>query len=378
LTNNQARKFFCKKTRRRKFMATHRILVINPGSMSTKIAVFENTTELFRKNLQHSPEELSEFKELIDQFEFRKQIVEKELKERSIPLSSLDIIMARGGLIRPVKSGVYKINQKMLSDLRDPTIWGRSHASNLGAFIATAIADEIGIPAYIADPVTVDEMEDVARISGVPEIKRQSIFHALNIKSIARKTAQKVGKALEGCNLVAAHMGGGVSIAAIHKGRVVDDNNALLGMGAFSPQRAGSLPLYGIIDLCYSGKYSRKELERKLLKTSGLMGYLGTDDGRKIEQEIENGNKEYENIFFAMAYQISKEIGAYSTVLKGNVDAIFLTGGLARSRLLTHWIIERTGFIAPTYIFPGEGEMEALAEAGLRVLQGKEIPKDYL
>jgi butyrate kinase len=173
-------------------------------------------------------------------------------------------------------------------------------------------------------------------------------------------------------------MGGGVSIAAIHKGRVVDDNNALLGMGAFSPQRAGSLPLYGIIDLCYSGKYSRKELERKLLKTSGLMGYLGTDDGRKIEQEIENGNKEYENIFFAMAYQISKEIGAYSTVLKGNVDAIFLTGGLARSRLLTHWIIERTGFIAPTYIFPGEGEMEALAEAGLRVLQGKEIPKDYL
>lgn len=359
-------------------MASYRILVINPGSTSTKIAIFEDITEIFRKNLQHSPEELSQFKELIDQFDFRKQIIENELKEQSISLSSLDVIMARGGLIRPVKSGVYKINQKMLSDLRNPSIWGRSHASNLGAFIAKSMADEIGVPAYIADPVTVDEMQDVARISGVPEIKRQSIFHALNIRSIARKTAQKIGKSLEECNLVAAHMGGGISIAAIHKGRIVDDNNALLGMGPFSPQRAGSLPLHGIIDLCYSGKYSKKELERKLLKESGLMGYLGTDDGLKIEQEIENGNREYENIFFAMAYQISKEIGAYSTVLKGKVDAIFLTGGLAKSKHLTHWIIERTGFISPIYIFPGEGEMEALAEAGLRVLQKKETPKDYL
>jgi len=359
-------------------MATYRILVINPGSTSTKIAVFENATELFRKNLQHSPEELSRFKELIDQFEFRKEIVENELKERSVSLSSLNIIMARGGLIRPVKSGVYKINQRMLSDLHNPSIWGRSHASNLGAFIAKSIADEIGVPAYIADPVTVDEMEDVARISGVPEIKRQSIFHALNIKSIAHKTAQKIGKRLEECNLVAAHMGGGISIAAICKGRVVDDNNALLGMGPFSPQRAGSLPLHGVIDLCYSGKYTRKELERKLLKKSGLMGYLGTDDGITIEQEIENGNKEYEKIFYAMAYQISKEIGAYSTVLKGDVDAIFLTGGLAHDQFLTHWIIERTSFIAPIYIFPGEGEMEALAEAGLRVLQGKETPRDYI
>ena len=358
-------------------MSVFRILVINPGSTSTKIAVFDNDKEVFKKTLNHKPEELAPFKELIDQFEFRKNIVGKALEENDIPLDSLDAIVSRGGLLRPVPSGVFEINQNMLADLKDPSICGRVHASNLGAFIAKSIADELHIPCYVADPVTVDEMEDIARISGVPGIVRQSLFHALNIRAIARKTAKKLDKAFDDCNFIAAHMGGGISIAAIKQGKVIDVNNALLGMGPFSPQRAGALPLSGVIDLCFSGKYTKAEIEKIFTKSSGLIGYLGTDNDIEIEKEIDNGNEEYRQILEAMAYQVSKEIGAYATVLKGKVDAIFLTGGLAYDKYLTGWIKERTAFIAPIYLFPGESEMEALAEACLRVLMGTEKTKIY-
>lgn len=358
-------------------MPDFRILVVNPGSTSTKIAVFDNDKEVFKKTLNHKPEELSPFEKLIDQFEFRKNIVEEALEENNIHVDSLDAVVGRGGLLRPVPSGIFKINDKMLADLKDPSIWGRVHASNLGAFIAQSIADKLNIPCFIADPITVDEMEDIARISGVPGIIRQSLFHALNIKSIARKTAKELNKPLIECNLIGVHMGGGISVAAIKKGKVVDVNNALLGMGPFSPQRAGALPLGGVIDLCFSGEYTKTEIEKIFTKSSGLIAYLGTDNGFEIEKEVENGNVKYRQILEAMAYQISKEVGAYATVLKGKVDAIFLTGGLAYDKFLTGWIKERTSFIAQIYIFPGEGEMEALAGAGLRVLTGTEKAKTY-
>lgn len=358
-------------------MPKYRILVINPGSTSTKIALFENANEIFKKNLQHNSEELSKFSSIINQFEFRKKIVEQSLIENDIPISSIDVVIGRGGLVRPVKSGIYKINKKMLADLKDETIWGRTHASNLGAYIAKSIGDEIGVQSFIVDPVPVDEMDDIARISGVPEIERQSLFHALNIKSIAKKTAEKIGKPVEECNFIAAHLGGGITIAALKNGKAIDVNNAMLGMGPFSLQRAGALPLNGLINLCYSGKYTKAELEKKLVKKSGLLAYLGTDNGEEIEKEIKNGNKKFEKIYSAMAYQISKEIGAYATILKGDVDAIFLTGGLAYGKYLTKWIKERTSFIAPIFVFPGEGEMQAMAEAGMRILIGKENAKEY-
>jgi len=358
-------------------METYRVLSINPGSTSTKIAVFDNDKEVLSKTLRHDPKELAPFNELMDQLDFRKNLVEESLTENDIPVNSLDAVVGRGGLVRPLASGIYKVNDKMFKDLKDKSLWGRTHASNLGAFIADAIGNDANIPAYIADPVTVDEMDDIAKISGVPEIERQSLFHALNIKSIARKTAAKIGKPLSESNLIACHMGGGISVAAMRDGKVVDVNNALLGMGPFSPQRAGALPLSGIINLCYSGEYTKAELENKLVKKSGLMGYLGTDSGIEIEKEIDNGNEKYEKILRALAYQISKEIGLCSTVLKGDVDAIFLTGGLAYDKYLTRWIKDRTSFIAPIHIFPGEGEMEALAEAGVRALSEEEVPKDY-
>ncbi|MEA2103781.1 MAG: butyrate kinase [Candidatus Cloacimonadota bacterium] len=358
-------------------MKTYRVLAINPGSTSTKIAVFDNEEEVFSKTLQHKPEELSGFAELIDQFEFRKNIVEEALEENNIHVSTLNAIVGRGGLVHPVASGTYKVNDKMLADLKDKSLWGRTHASNLGAFIAKSIGDEFDIPSFIADPVTVDEMDDIARISGVPEIQRQSLFHALNIKSIARKSAEKIGKPLDKCNMIAVHMGGGVSVAAIRDGKIVDVNNALLGMGPFSPQRAGALPISGVINLCFSGKYTKEELEKKLVKNSGLIAYLGTDSGVDIENKIDEGNEKFEKIFRAFAYQISKEIGLCATVLKGDVDAIYLTGGLAYDKYLPKWIIERTKFIAPVLIFPGEGEMEALAQAGVRALSGEEAAKKY-
>jgi butyrate kinase len=359
-------------------MPQYRVLVINPGSTSTKIAVFDDSQLVFQKNLQHNPEELAKFGELINQFEFRKKIVEQALEENSIHVSSIQAVVGRGGLVRPVESGVYKINKKMLADLKDKSIWGRVHASNLGAFITKSIGDEIDVPSFIVDPVTVDEMEDIAKVSGVPEYKRTSIFHALNIKSVTRKCASDLGKTPEECNFVGVHMGGGISIATIKKGKVVDINNALLGMGAFSPQRAGSLPLNIVIDMCYSGKYTRDELEKKLLKKSGLIGYLGTDNGAEIEKKIlKEHNNKYRLIYEAMAYQIAKEVGAGATVLKGKVDAIFYTGGLAYSKILIEWLKERTSFLAPIYIYPGEKEMIALAESAIRVLQGEVKAKEY-
>ena len=362
---------------------SYRVLAINPGSTSTKIAVFEDKENLFTKVLRHDPAELEKFGGIIEQYEFRKNLVVEAVKENDITIESLNAVVGRGGLVRALEGGTYEINDTMLADLKDPTKWGRIHASNLGAFIAKSIADEIGVRSFIVDPVTVDEFEDLARVSGIPEIKRQSLFHALNIRYTARLLADQLGKDFDKMNMVAVHMGGGISICAIKQGKVVDTNNALLGMGPFSPQRAGALPIGDLLDMAYSGDWTKKQLTGYLAKKAGLMAYLGTDDGMYIEKEIEklkngeDGNKDAKFYHDAMCYQIAKEIGGYATVVDGKVDAIFLTGGLCYNPFLVEELKKRTGFIAPVHVFPGEKEMEALTQGAVRVLNGSEDARVY-
>jgi len=356
---------------------SYRVLAINPGSTSTKIAVFEDTTPLFEKTLRHDPAELDKFGGIIEQYDFRKTLVMEAMEENNVHPNSLHAVVGRGGLVRPVSGGTWKICDKMLQDLKDPALWGRIHASNLGAFIAKAIADPLNIPCFIVDPVVVDEFDDIARISGIPEIERKSLLHALNIRYIARLLATKLGKDIANANLIGVHMGGGISVAAIKNGRIVDVNNALLGMGPFSPQRAGALPIGDLLDIAYSGKYTKKELTTYLTKTAGLMAYLGTDSGIEINKRIEAGDEYAKKIQDAMCYQVAKEIGACATVLCGKVDGIYLSGGLVYNAHIVDAIKERVEFIAPLFLYPGEKEMEALCQGGIRVLSGLEPAQDY-
>jgi butyrate kinase len=354
-----------------------RVLAINPGSTSTKIAVFDEDQPVFEKTLRHDPAELEPFGGIIEQYDFRKKLVLEAMEENNVHPSSLDAVVGRGGLVRSVSGGTWKICDNMLRDLKDPSLWGRIHASNLGAFIADAISKELGIPGFIVDPVVVDEFDDIARISGIPEIERKSLFHALNIRYIARLLAAELGKKFEETNLIGVHMGGGISVAAILQGRVVDVNNALLGMGPFSPQRAGALPIGDLLDLAYGGNYTKKELTTYLTKAAGLMAYLGTDSGIEVNKRIKEGDKQAEQIMEAMLYQVSKEIGACAAVLKGKVDGIFLSGGLAYNDFVVDHIRDRCEFIAPLHIYPGEKEMEALSMGGVRVLKGLEPGQEY-
>ena len=356
----------------------YRVLAINPGSTSTKIAVYDDKEAVFTKTLRHDPNKIAEFGGIIEQFEFRKQLVLAALSENNVEKTSLDAVVGRGGLIKAVPGGTFEINDKMLQDLKNPELWGRIHASNLGAFIADSIAKELSIPAFIVDPVTVDEFEDVARISGVPEIERKSLFHALNLRYTARLLAAQIGKKYEDCNMIGVHMGGGISVVAIKKGKVIDVNNALLGMGPFSPQRAGALPIGDLVEMAFSGKYTKKELLTKLSKKSGLIAYLGTDSGIEIEKRVEKNDDYARFIMKAMDYQIAKEIGASATVLEGKVDAIFLTGGLAYNPCVAEDIKKSCEFIAPIHLLPGEKEMEALSQGAVRVLKNEEKAKKYL
>ena len=355
----------------------YRVLAINPGSTSTKISVFDDLEEVFTKTLRHDPVELDKFGGIIEQYEFRKNLVLEAMQENDVSSESLDAVVGRGGLVKAVPGGTIAINEKMLSDLKDPTKWGRIHASNLGAFIANSIAEDIGKPSFIVDPVTVDEFHELARISGVPEIERKSLFHALNIRYTARMLAKQLNIEFENCNMVAVHLGGGISVASIQKGHVIDVNNALLGMGPFSPQRAGSLPIGDLLDLAYSGDYTKSELQGKLTKNSGYMGYLGTDSDMEVEQRYLKGDKDAILIYDSLIYQLSKEIGGYATILKGKIDAIFLTGGLAYNPNLKKKVEEYCGFLAPVYVFPGEKEMEALSQGAIRVLKGQEEAIKY-
>ena len=355
----------------------YRVLAINPGSTSTKISVFDDASPVFIETLRHDAAKIAEYEGIIEQYEFRKELVLNALKEHNISLESIEAVVGRGGLVRAISSGTYKINEKMLKDLKDPSIWGRIHASNLGAFIASAIAEENGVPAFIVDPVTVDEFEDIARISGCPQIQRQSLLHALNLRYCGITVAEQLGKNFDETNLIGVHMGGGISVAAIKNGKMVDVNNAVLGMGPFSPQRAGALPIGDLLEMAFSGKYSHKDLVSMFTKTGGLIAYLGTDHGGDVIKKIKGGDEKAKLVFDAMLYQISKEIGACATVLKGKVDAIFLTGGLVYNKYVVDALKERTSFIANSFVIPGEKEMEALTQGSVRVLKGIEEVKEY-
>jgi len=352
-----------------------RMLVINPGSTSTKIAVFDDLNPVFVETLRHSSEELAPYNTIFEQYEFRKNVILSALKEKNVPIESLNAVVGRGGLLKPIEGGTYNVNEKMIEDLKIG-VQGQ-HASNLGGVIAYEIAKSVNIPAFIVDPVVVDEMDEIARISGMPEIQRKSIFHALNQKAVAKRYAKEHGKKYEELNLIVAHLGGGISVGAHRKGRVVDVNNALDGEGPFSPERTGSLPVGDLVKLCFSGKYTLDEIKKKITGKGGLMAYFGTNDARDVKKMMDEGNKEAELVYKAMAYQVAKEIGMCSTVLKGEVDAIILTGGLAYGKEFVEWIKERISFIAPVVVYPGEDEMLALAEGGLRVLRGEETAKEY-
>lgn len=353
----------------------YRMLIINPGSTSTKIGIYDDTTPVFEKTLRHSSEEISKYKTIFEQYDFRKEVILKSIADAGIDIKSLNAIVGRGGLLKPIEGGTYAVNERMLEDLK-VGIQGQ-HASNLGGIIAYEIAKPLNIPSFIVDPVVVDEMEDIARISGMPEIQRISIFHPLNQKAMARKYAKENGTKYENLNLIVAHMGGGISVGAHKNGRVIDVNNALDGEGPFSPERTGTLPVTALIKLCYSGKYTLDEMKKKITGRGGLVAYLNTNDGREVQKMIKEGNKKAELVYKAMAYQVAKEIGACAAVLKGKVDAIILTGGLAYGEEFVEWIKERVSFISKVVVYPGEDELLALAEGGLRVLTGEENAKEY-
>ncbi len=352
-----------------------RVLAINPGSTSTKIGVFDDEKSIFVETLRHNADEIAQFKELFDQYPFRKQVILDTLDHEGINLNRLDAVVARGGLLKPIPGGTYRVNDKMIKDLRSET-YG-VHASNLGAIIAQEIAGQLNIPSYIVDPVVVDELQPVARLSGIPQIERRSIFHALNQKAVARRVAKKLGKPYEQSRFIVVHMGGGIT-AGVHKnGRVIDVNNGLNGDGPFSPERSGTLPVADLVSLCFSGNYLLSEIMQLIVGRGGLVGYLGTNDARDVEQMIEKGDKKAELVYEAMAYQVAKEVGSASTVLSGNVDAIILTGGLAYGESFNQMIRERVDWIAPVHIFPGENELQALVEGALRVIRGEEDAKTY-
>lgn len=353
----------------------YRILAINPGSTSTKIALYENDKEILKKSIKHPTEIISTFNRVFDQLAFRKKAILHTLQEAEITLDSLDAIVGRGGMLKPIKGGTYLVNQEMVDYMREAP--RGEHASNLGCVIAKDLADSVKIPSYIVDPVAVDEMEDIARFTGMPEIKRQSLFHALNQKAVALKAAKKLSKNYNDINLIVAHLGGGISVGIHKEGRVIDVNNALDGDGPMSPERSGGVPIGPLYKMALSGKYTLAEIKRKNYGNGGLVAYLGTNDGYEIEQRIQAGDQQAKFMVEVMCYQIAKEIGAGATVLEGSVDAIILTGGLAYDSFIVEEISKRVRFIAQVIVFPGEDEMESLALGALRVLQGIESYKTY-
>lgn len=354
-------------------MVKNLILAINPGSTSTKLAIFSEEKMLEVENVSHKPEELSKFKNIYDQKDMRISVVEKWLKSKIDP-KDIVAIVGRGGLLRPMPGGTYEVSDQMIEDLKIG--YQGDHASNLGGIIAKELSQKFDVPAYIVDPVSVDEMDDLARFSGTPLIKRRSLVHALNIKAVCRKVCDKINKNVEDSSFVIAHLGGGISVVPMKNGKIIDCSNAIQ-QGPFSPERAGCIPNGDFAKLCYSGKYTYDEMKKNLIGRGGLVAYLGTNDAREVDKMIEDGNEEAKLVFHAMAYQIAKEIGAMATVLKGKVDRIVLTGGLAYDPYLVEWIKEMVSFIAPMEIVPGENEMLALAQGALRVINGEEKAKVY-
>lgn len=353
----------------------NRILVINSGSTSTKVAVFEEERPLFVEMIRHPAEELAVFADMEDQLPMRKRLVQQALDKHFVSLNSLTDIVARGGLIRPIESGTYRINERMLEDMHSPV--ALSHGSVLGGLIAYELSMELDIPAYVVDPVMVDELEPVARLSGLAGVERRSVFHALNTKSILRKAAEDLGTKYEDCCFIAVHMGGGITVSAHRYGRVVDVNDAMGGDGAFTPDRTGSLPVVPVIELCYSGNYSKEEMMDLVQRKGGLYSYLGTNDMIEAEEMVKQGDEFAAMVVEAMAYQICKEIGAMHAVLEGRAKAVVLTGGIAHSTRFTGMIKKRVDSWLPVLTYAGEDEMQALADGVLRVKNGQERPYEY-
>lgn len=354
---------------------SYKTLAINPGSTSTKIAVYNDDEPIFSTSIVHTPEELAQFPSVLDQFQWRKDLIEKALRDNGLDIRSLSAVIGRGGIIAPIESGVYEVNDAMRHDLINARM---QHASNLGGLLASDIASEIGVRAYIADPVVVDEMMPYARITGVPELARESIFHALNQKAVARLFAKESGRNYEDLNLIVCHMGGGCTVSAHRRGRVIDTTNALDGCGPMSPERSGSLPPGPLIHLCFSGKYTEEELMKMVHGKGGLVGHLGTTSVPEVLDRIMAHDLHAMLILRAMCYSIAKEIGAMSVALKGEVDAILLTGGIAHSKRVTDFIADHVESIAQIYVYPGENELKALAENALSVLRGEREAKVYV
>lgn len=352
-----------------------KILVINPGSTSTKIAVFEDKKPIFVETIRLSNDVTANFSSVLDQTDFRKQQVLDSLKSHGFDILSFDAVIGRGGIVKPIPAGTYIVDSPLINDLKSYSK-EQEHPSTLGGLIAYEIASQIGKPAYIADPVCVDEFEDLAYISGLKEIKRKSLLHALNVRASIYRYAGEFNKKIENINAVVAHLGGGITVAAIKNGKIVDVNNANEG-GPFSPERAGSLPSIDVVNMSYSGKYSRKDILKMFTKTGGMVSYLGTNDMKQIIDRIEDGDTQAKEVFDAMCYQIAKEIGAMATVISGKVDAIIITGGIAYNNEVIEELEMRVGWIGEIIVYPGEFELEALAYAALRVLKGEESPRIY-
>lgn len=350
-------------------------LIINPGSTSTKIGVFEDETLLFEETLRHSTEEIAQYASIVDQKDFRKNIIVNLLNEKNFDINSLNMVVGRGGMLKPIPGGTYAVTDDLLEDLKI----GKQgqHASNLGGILAREIGDSIGVPSFIVDPVVVDEMMPIARYSGVPELPRTSVFHALNQKAVAKRYANEIQKAYTDLNLIVVHMGGGVSVGAHKNGRVVDIFNALDGDGAFSPERAGSVPSGALVKMCFSGKYTEKEVYKKLVGNGGFNAYMGTNDMRDVEKAVLAGDKNAEEIRDAFILQVAKDMGSMACVLEGKVDQIIVTGGIAYDKGVVAGLKERAEWIAPFTVYPGEDELLALVQGGLRVVNGVEEAMKY-
>lgn len=351
-----------------------RILVINPGSTSTKVSIFENENEVFARSISHGKLELEPFGRVWDQYEFRKRLIKELLEDTGVKPETLSAVVGRGGLFRPVVSGTYMVNELMIEDGR--SAYGGEHPSNLGAVLAFGLGWDYHLPSFIVDPPSVDEFHRIARYSGLPELPRRSLFHALNVKATARLAARDLKRKYGELNLIIAHLGGGISVAAMQKGKVIDANNAL-DSGPFTPERSGSLPVFDFAEWCFSGKNNLDQIKRRMVGGGGLVAYLNTNDCKEVEKMIEKGNREAKTVYDAMIYQIACEIGSRAVALRGKVDAIILTGGLAHSEYLTGKLKEWAGFIAKVMVYPGQDEMKALALGALRVLRGEEEAKNY-
>ncbi len=351
------------------------VIAINPGSTSTKIGIYEQDKVVVEQNISHSAEELNKFELVTEQFDIRYKGI-KEFLDKNLDTNKYKVVavVGRGGPLKPLEGGVIEINEKMLEDYKSCKY--SNHASNLGSIIAHKLASEFNVKSYIADPVTVDNFWDISRITGFPGMERKCRSHALNIKATARKEAEKLGKKLEDLNFVVAHIGGGISIVALEKGKIRDANNGLLGEGPFSPGRAGVLPLDCVIDYCFSGK-KKSEIEKDFSVNSGFQGYLGTTDLIEVEKRIENGDKEADLIWRAFVFQIAKEIGKEATALKGDFNSIIITGGIANSEKFIKDLKQYISFLGNISVYAGEGEMEALSKAGFLAVSNQVEIKQY-